>query len=116
LWSDLPIVLNVERGLFRLIGHRLEFRQAAGVGIPITQQKAGERIALQRIPGSDNLLRSPLREVEESRGRVWLKEVIEEDSLLATELEDVTAMHPGQCGIIRKQSVRKTRIRTTLVE
>src|SRR5215813_7243618 len=27
--TDLPIVLNVERGLFRLIGYRFEYRQAA---------------------------------------------------------------------------------------
>src|SRR5262249_32155614 len=116
LGTDLPIVLNVERGLFRLIGYRFEYRQAARAGIPIAQEKTGERIALQRIPGSDYLLCGPLCEVEKSRGGIWLEEVIEEDSLLPSELENVPAMHPGQCRTVRKQRVRKAGIRATLVE
>ena len=71
--SNLPVVLEIERGLFRLVGDRRV--NGNPTVIAKAEKQVGKRVPLSDIEVERNLFGDVLREVKITRWKWWLPKV-----------------------------------------
>ena len=110
--SNLPVVLEIERGLFRLVGDRRV--NGNPTVIAKAEKQVGKRVPLSDVEVEGNLFGDVLREVKITRWKWWLPKVVKEQALLAAELHAVASFHPGQHGRITVECMREVGVRAAL--
>ncbi len=114
--SDLPVILHVKGGLDRFIRYRRNDVQLGILRRGITNQQGRKWIALIVVSqAAIGILGGHVpREVENSRGIVRLKEVVEELPLLAAECDRMRPFHPLQRRRVAVERVRKSGVHAAL--
>ena len=109
---NLPIILEIERGLFRLVGDRRV--NGNPTVIAIAQKQVCESVALSDVEVKGNLLRNVLSKVKIARGKGRLPKVVKEQALLAANSHAVASFHPGQHRGITVERMREVGVRAAL--